>query len=269
MARYSLGQPVRLSTTVKDPTSGALTDPGAVSVVLQRPDLTVTTLNTGTTPAVVRDSVGTFHVDFTPSTLGRHGYYWLTTGTAAGTTPPAGFNVIDPFTPAHITFEDAKARLNLTAVSDTEVQDMIASAVSEQERRVGAVSPRLVTETVTAVGGGLALSSCPVLEVRSALAGAVSVSTAAWSVSSALGGLVAATAGLYGTYTVTYVAGRNPVPPDLVEAALLRVQSSYESQRGPAGLPLAGEQDSGFGSSYPLLLRAEGKEAPYMLAAIA
>lgn len=269
MSRYPVGQPVRLKTTVTDPATGAPTDPGGISLVLQRPDLSQSTYTTVSSPAVVRDSVGAFHLDFTAALTGRHAYYWSTTGTAAGSTPAAGFDVVDPLAPAHISFEDARARLNLTAASDAEVQDMIASAIAEQEQRVGPVAPRTVTETVTAYGGRLALSARPVLSLTSALASEASASIAGWSVPSPMAGLVQSATTLSGAYTVTYVAGRNPVPPDLVEAALLRVQASYETQRGPAGLPLAAEQDAGFGSSYPLLLRAQDKERPYVLPVIA
>jgi len=273
MARIPLGQPLRLSTTVKDP-AGVLTDPGAISLIILKPDLTQQTLTTATTPQVVRDGPGLFHLDYTPATVGPYRYYWLTTGNAAGTTKTAGFNVTDPFVPAHISFDDVKARLNITAASDDELQDMIASAVSEQEQRVGAVAPRTVVETVYPSCGRLWLSTRPVLSVTSATYNGSNVATVgSWTVGLPMAGDVAwpSGGGFYGAtpYVVTYVAGRSPVPQDLVEAALLRVQASYETQRSPAGLPVSGIEDGATSTAYPLILRAQDKEAPYVLPSVA
>jgi hypothetical protein len=281
MPRRPAGQPLTLSTTVTQLVAGVatLTDPGAITLQLRNPDLTITTYTTGTSPAVVRDSLGTFHIDL-PNTLvaGPYQWAWVTTGTAAGRRE-GGFNLDAAFSPSHVDFADARARLNTSSLTDDEISDMIASAVSEQERKVGAVAPRTVTELVPVRYGRLALSTRPVLSVTSAMLNGVGQTITSWTVPSAMAGLVELGTGpywggSYGTlssqlYSVTFVAGRNPVPQDLVEAALLRVQASYETQRGPAGLPLADQQDSGFGSSYPLLLRAEAKERPYVLPSVA
>jgi hypothetical protein len=154
-----------------------------------------------------------------------------------------------------------------------ELQALIASAVAEQENRVGAVAPRTVVETVYPSGGRLWLSTRPVLSVTSATYNGSSVTTVgSWTVGLPMAGDVAWTAGgFYGftPYVVTYVAGRNPVPQDLVEAALLRVQASYETQRSPAGLPVSGLEDGATSTAYPLILRAQDKEAPYVLPSVA
>jgi len=268
VARYPLGQPLRLSTTVTDPSTGNPVDPGSISVKMQLPDLTVQTIT-----SLSHDGTGVYHLDYTPTLVGPHRYYWVTTGNGAGATPTAGFNVTDPFAPAHISFDDVKARLNITAASDDELQDMIASAVSEQEQRVGAVAPRTVVETVYPSCGRLWLSTRPVLSITSATYNGSSVATVgSWMLGLPMAGDVAWTAGgFYGLtpYVVTYVAGRNPVPQDLVEAALLRVQASYETQRSPAGLPVGGLEDGATSTAYPLILRAQDKEAPYVLPSVA
>jgi hypothetical protein len=211
--------------------------------------------------------------------LGHYQYAWITTGTAAGVSPPAAFEVVDLFTPTHVTFADAKARLNISATSDDEVQSMVAAAVSAQEQRVGAVAPRTVVEAVYAHYGRLSLSTRPVLAVTSATLSGVAQTITGWTVPSAMAGLVELNTGAWWgstgptfsglLYTVTYTAGRSPVPQDLVEAALLRVQAAYDTQRSPAGIPLGNEVDSGFGSSYPLLLRAADLEKPYVLPSVA
>lgn len=261
------GQPVTISTTVSatDPVTGltTLTDPGSILLRVRKPDLTF--LPDFTSPA--HPSLGKYYVNLSATTdlvsLGQYRWAWITTGTAAGVTPRAGIiNLIDAFAPAHISVEDAKLRLNVSATDD-EIQDMIDAAVVEQENRVGAVAPRAVTETLTASGGLLRPTIRPVLSVTSATLAGVAQVVSGWQVNSGSITPAVGSAGFSGTYVVTYTAGRNPVPQDLVEAALLRVEAAYDTQRGPAGVPLAVEQDSGFGSSYPLLLRAKDKEALY------
>jgi hypothetical protein len=266
--RYAQGQPVSVSTTVTL-VDGTPVDPTTIRLRVRMPDGSM--LPDYNAPA--RDSIGQFHQDLDPadlSLLGSYQYAWVTTGAGAGVSPAAGFSVVDPFAPTHISFDDARKRLGLRSASDDEVQDMMASAVAEQEHSVGAVAPRQVTETVTAFGGRLWLSTRPVLEVLSAttVAGAP-VSTSGWRVGSEMAGSVGSVDGpIVGTLVVTYTAGRNPVPQDLVEAALLRVQHSYETQRGPAELPLADAAEGG-GASFLLMLRAREKEAPYALPVIA
>jgi hypothetical protein len=271
--RYASGSPVRVSTEVRD-TTGALVTPGTILLRVKQPDGTFISPDF-TAPSA--DATGKYHQDIPATTLTQLGHYqyaWVTTGTAAGVSPAAGFELVDPFAPAHITLADAKARLQLDKVTtvdagrDEELQAFIASAIAEQEQRVGPVAPRVVTETVTAYGGRLSLSARPVLSLTSALAGAASTSITGWSVPSSMAGLVQSTTYLTGTFTVTYVAGRNPVPADLVEAALLRVQHSFETQRGPAELPLADSVEGG-GSAFLLILRAQDKEKPYVLPVIA
>jgi hypothetical protein len=287
MPRYAQAQPVRVSTEVRD-TSGALVDPTSILLRVKKPDGTF--LADYTSPT--KDSTGKYHQDLSAldvATLGHYQYAWITTGTAAGVSPAAAFEVVDPFTPTHITFDDVVARvLNpsgaATISTDTrsELQAMMASAVSEQEQSVGAVAPRTVVETVYAHHGHLALSTRPVLSVVSATLSGSPVDITNWRVPSAMAGLVHPYAWGYGygnyggygyfrstPYVVTYTAGRNPVPQDLVEAALLRVQASYETQRSPAGLPVAGVEDGATSTAYPLILRAQDKERPYVLPNVA
>jgi hypothetical protein len=272
----SQGQPVTISTTVSvtDPVTGVttLTDPGTILLRVRKPDLTFLADFTGP----VHPSTGKYYVNLSSTDLAALGQYrwsWITTGTAAGVSPRAGIiNVVDPFAPAHISVEDAKARLNVSATDD-EIQDMIDSSVQEQEQRVGPVAPRAVTGLVVYPSSGVLLLPATVVSLTSLTpAGGTALDLGSLDLSKLSSGIVrpgTLSAFWASSYTAVFVAGRNPVPQDLVEAALLRVQASYETQRGPAGLPLAAEQESGFGSSYPLLLRARDKEAPYVLPAVA
>lgn len=314
------GQPDTISTEVRlapvpPATIGVLATPTTILLRLKKPDGTFVVPDY--TP--VADAVGKYHVDIPGadlSVLGQYRWAWYTTGTAGGVSPRAGIiNVVDPFAPAHISYEDAKARLNLSATYDAEVQAMVDSAVSEQERRVGAVAPRTVTEVVSGWPGHHGYGSSygygsggwgpyghpgylmlgqqkpteqlPVLSVTSATLNGSSVDVSQWFVENGLAGMVrpsvswpfgpSATGFTFGTYTVTYVAGRNPVPQDLVEAALLRVQHSYATQRGASGgggqIIGAGSSDVASGGADPsdflLVLRAQDKERPYMIPSIA
>lgn len=268
MGRIRQGNGYRIPTTVTqvnvDGTT-SLVDPTTIAGTLQFPDLTTA----GFTPT--RDSLGQYHSDVAPATLAQLGLYrWkvITTGPGSGV-QVGSFQVVDPFAPSHVSFEDAKARLNVSSLKDDEIEDMIASAVSAQEQRVGAVAPRTVTATVTASGGRLELPVRPVLTVTSATLSAVAVDVTGWTVPLPMAGLVQSTLWLSGTYVVTYAAGRSPVPQDLVEAALLRVQHQYETQRGAADIAFTDQVDTGVGGSFVLMLRAQDLERPYVLPAVA
>lgn len=287
MPSYAVAQPVRLATIITDPATGEPADATSISLILQRPDLTTQTYTTASTPAIVHGTTGNYSILLNDETQpGPYQYAWVTTGSAPGETPSAGFTLVARFTPAHIFYEDARARLNISAATDSEIQDMIASAVSEQEQRVGAVAPRPVTEQLYAHHGRLALSTRPVVAVVSATLAGSPVDVSTWRVPAAMAGLVELGTGpWWGSsgpafsgqlYTVTYTAGRNPVPQDLVEAALLRVQHSYATQRGASAgggqIIGAGSSDLSVGvdsSDFLLLLRAQDKEKPYVLPSVA
>src|SRR5262249_21901042 len=61
MARYPLGQPVRLSTTVKDLT-GALTNPTTLTLTVKRPDASTQAYSSPT-----NDGTGLYHQDLQTS----------------------------------------------------------------------------------------------------------------------------------------------------------------------------------------------------------
>jgi hypothetical protein len=276
VARYAQGQPVRLSTEVKDAT-GAYATPGSILLRVKKPDGTF--LADYTSPTA--DALGKYHQDIGATdlaALGHYQYAWITTGTAAGVSPPASFEVVDPFAPTHITWSDVLERLGLTtatlsASQQAELQGFMASAVATQEKWVGAIAPRSVTETVYPDGGLLWLSTRPVMSITSATYnGSPVLTVGSWVLGSPLAGTVGwPSYGFYGStvpYVVTYVAGRNPVPPDLVTAALDRVAADYETQRSPAGLPVSGLEDGATSTAYPLILRAQDKERPYLLSGL-
>jgi hypothetical protein len=94
MPRYPAGQPIRLSTAVRD-ASGTPVTPGGISLIVRRPDLTPATF-----PTPATDGVGLYHQDLSTTDLaqlGTYRYEWVTTGTGAGVSPPPQtFDVYDP-----------------------------------------------------------------------------------------------------------------------------------------------------------------------------
>jgi hypothetical protein len=282
VATYSLGQPVRVSTEVRllpvpPATVGELVNAGTILLRVRKSD--GTPIADYTSP--VNDSTGKYHVDIPAADLTMSGYYpyaWVTTGTGAGVSPPNGFDVVDPFAPTHLNFGDARARLNISATTDDEVQAFIAAATSTQEERVGPIAPRTVVEIADPYGVGLKLPTRPVLSVTSATLGGVAVSTAGWTVSES--GLVNlgttavswSGAGFWAPasqrYVVTYVVGRRPSPRDLVEAGLLRVMHAQATQRGGGGQIIGSasfDVTEPAGTDFLLILRAEALEQPYLL----
>lgn len=261
-----LGFSDRLSTTVKD-VSGVLADPGALTLKVRDPAGAVVPHN-WPSGDLVRDGLGLFHYDLAGlTTLGRYTYKWSSTGANTGVSQNLRFfDLVDEWTPLLLTIEDARSQLNVS-VGDADLERYVDSAVEQVENRVGPVVPRTVTSTAKLARGPggerlLILPHQHIVSVTSATQDGAAVSVAGWTVEH---GIVTLPTGTYltGTVKVTYVAGFDPIPESLREAAALRAQHSYETQRGPAELPLA-EAAEGGGSTFLLLLRAKDKEEPYI-----
>jgi hypothetical protein len=253
--RYPSGQPVRISTTVRD-LSGALVNASALTLTVAKPDGTQQTYSTP-----VNDSTGAYHQDVPAadlSQLGHYQYAWTATGTGAGVA--AGqLDVYDPFEVRVLSLQDAKDMLNIpqsNTTNDAEIDGWVASIESGLERFTGGpVINRSVTERAEL------MSFQTVINVRQRPL--VSVT----QIVSASGGMIDISAGLdldvnagtirrqlglpfYGPFfqwlpqvTVTYVAGwGTAVPPAFASFARIVIQHLWETQRGPVAMPMAGEQ---------------------------
>src|SRR6185312_1231406 len=98
VARYPSGQPIRLSTTVRDVT-GALVNAGALTLLVKLAAADGTWTTTGTYASPTNDSTGTYHQDIPVTDLAVNGHYqytWTATGTGAGVSL-GDFDVFDPF----------------------------------------------------------------------------------------------------------------------------------------------------------------------------
>lgn len=259
MARYSSGQPVRLSTTVEDVT-GTLVNATALTLTVQKPDA-----STQAYSSPVNDSTGLYHQDVPVSDLsgssgglGHYQYKWTSTGTGAGESF-GEFDVFDPFEASVLPLQDAKDALNIpqaTTTSDNEIAQYVATIESMLERMTGGP---LVNRTITAERAEL-LSDYTVLVVRQRPLVSVTsiVSVASGQAIDISAGLdIDANAGtvrrklgypFYGPYftwlpsvTVTYVAGWGAaVPAVFGTAGRIILQNLWETQHGPSARPSMG-----------------------------
>jgi hypothetical protein len=81
MDSYENGQPARIAGNIK--VGGVDTDPTTLTFRITEPDGTVTTYVYLTDVALVKDSVGDYHVDWAVDQIGVHYYEFVGTGTAA------------------------------------------------------------------------------------------------------------------------------------------------------------------------------------------
>jgi hypothetical protein len=274
LSRYPTGQPIRLSTTVRDVT-GTLVDAGVLTLLVKIRNADGTTTTTGTYATPVHDGTGLYHQDVPVADLGLLGHYqytWTATGTGAGVSF-GDFDVFDPFEPALLPLQDAKDALNIPQTNttvDSELGSYIAAIESAIESYTG--GPILNT---TIVERAELQSAYTVLCVRQrplvSVTSIVSIASGqAIDISAGLdldvnAGLIRRKLGwpFYGPYftwlpamNVTYVAGWGvTVPAAFNVAARLIIQSLWESQHGPSARPSMGGGDMaslpGFGFAIP------------------
>ena len=274
MSRYPAGQPVRVSTTVRD-VNGNLINATALTLVVKIAQAAGTQLTTGTYASPVNDSAGAYHQDI-PVTdlaaLGHYQYAWTATGTGAGVSF-GDFDVFDPFETAVLPLQDAKDAVNIpqsVTSSDTELQSFIATIESNLERATGGP---LVNRVITAERAEM-MSGQTVIAVRQRpLVSVVSITSAsggAIDISAGLdldvnAGLIRRKLGLpfYGPFfqwlpqvNVTYVAGwGTSVPAAFGNFARIVVKHLWTSQHGPSQRPSMGGEEMvtipGFGFAVP------------------
>jgi hypothetical protein len=273
VSRYPLGQPIRVSTTVRD-LSGALVNPGALTLLVKIAAVDGTMTTTGTYASPVNDSTGAYHQDIPVADLAAAGHYqytWTATGAGAGVSF-GEFDVFDPFEPSVLPLQDAKDALNIPqtdTTQDAEISAYVATITTNMERWTGGpIINRSITERCELDG------SFTVLQVRQRPL--VSV-TSIVSVSS--GQALDISAGLdtdpnactirrklgypfYGQFfawlpamSVTYVAGwGTAAAPVFNVSARMIIQHLWRTQHGPSQRPSMGEEETtlpGWGFAIP------------------
>ncbi len=272
MARYPAGQPVRLSTTVRDVT-GTLVNAGAITLLVKTAAADGTWTTTGTYSSPANDSTGTYHQDIPVTDLATTGHYqytWTSTGTGAGVSF-GEFDVFDPFETSILPLQDAKDALNIPQAntgSDTEIASYIATIKSSLERATGGpLVNRVITERAEMMSNQTVIlvrqrPLVSVVSITSASGGAIDISTGLDLDVNA--GLIRRKLGLpfYGPFfswlpqvSVVYVAGWGvSVPAAFNTFARIVLAHLWETQRGPAVLPMTGGETTvlpGFGFAVP------------------
>lgn len=275
MPYYPFGAPITLSTTVRDPVTGALADPTDLSLVIRDPAGASTTYDYNPGP-IVRDSVGTFHLALAaPAVDGHYEARWVSTGTSAGALETV-LDVLVAFYPALVDLADLKATLAIPAATttfDDELRRYIVAATSLVENLIGGpIITRTVTETPARVRGcHLVLSTANPVTLTSITSipdGLVMPVASTWlNASAGLAGLK--TGGVWvgqGPYTVVMAAGLRSVPPAVSEAAKVIVQDKWERQHAPANAPgtAGNETPSPFLGTAAVSAEALGWLAPYL-----
>jgi hypothetical protein len=80
IASYDLGDLIELKITFRND-AGAVTDPTSPTLAIHKPDGTTTTYVHPTDAALVKDSTGVYHVNYSPTMAGTH--HWRGLGTGA------------------------------------------------------------------------------------------------------------------------------------------------------------------------------------------
>jgi hypothetical protein len=282
-----------VDTTVRDRT-GALVNAGTLTLIVKLIQADGTWLTTGTYPSPVNDSTGTYHQDIPAAdltTAGHYQYVWTSTGTGAGVSPPAEFDVYDPWEVSVLPLQDAKDALNIpqsVTSSDAEIQQYIATIESNLERMTGGpLVNRSVTERAELTGDFTVLQvrQRPLVSVTSIvsaasgqaldISGGLDIDTNAGTVRRKLGWP------FYGPYfvwlpsmLVTYVAGwGTAVPAAFGTASRIILQNLWETQHGPSARPSMGASSDmvtipGFGFAIPNqaaeLLNGSQNGVPFM-----
>jgi hypothetical protein len=272
---YPFGQPITLSTAIRNPANGALADPTDLSLVIRDPAGVSATYdyNPG---AIVRDSVGVFHLALAaPALPGHYEARWLSTGSNAGALETT-LDVLIAFSPALVDLADLKTTLQIPAATttfDDELRRYIVAATPLVESMIGGpVITRQVTEApVRSRGGGLFLSTANPVSITSITSipdGATVDVAGTWLDSR--GGMVHRRSGGWwagcGPYSVVMQAGLGSVPAEVSLAAQVIAQHIWETQHAPANAPgvSGNETPTPFLGAFAVPNRARELLAPHL-----
>ena len=272
--RYPNGQPIYLTTTVKDRT-GSPIDAGALILTVQKPDASQQTY-----PTPSHDSTGAYHQDIGAADLTQNGHYqwkWVATGSGAGVSY-GDFDVFDPFEPAVLSLQDAKTTVNInpaTTVYDAELQSMIDTVTASLETITGGPAfNRTVTEYAYLSGDlrVLTVRQRPVVSVTSItdISAGTPMSIVDIDVDPVAGIIrrkldLPFWSFLSTRYQIVYTAGwGTAIPAAFNVAARLIVNHLWRTARGPGLAPIPNE-DMTFlpGMSYAIPNRALEVMRPY------
>jgi uncharacterized phiE125 gp8 family phage protein len=254
---------IRLTLSIYN-SAGTLQNATAVVATVILPD------GTTATPSITNSGAGLYHFDYTPSSVGHYGVYWVATGTNAGTLEES-FNVDDLTISPPLPLSQVKSHLNIvesSVVDDDELRAYILAATGLIEGVVGPLSRRTVTaETHNGGRTTVLLKQAPIISITSCLENGSALPSTSYSVDNE-SGVLTRTSG-YTVYTwggdvdfanfnnisVTYVAGRSIIPADLAHAVLELVRHLWTTQRGSIRRSGTDDYVPGSGFSMPNRVR--------------
>lgn len=243
---YELGGVAVLSWTATD-TAGAAANAGvACTITITQPD------GTAIGPVILTGTAGAYSYSYKTIQPGRHTYRFEATGIPGpGVGVGAHTDVFDVYaaTPsAIISVADAKELLRVTDTKfDDDLKFFIESLTRFIDKYCGPMVPRLVTERHTAGARTLMLRQIPVYVPAGQTTDLVSITPvltygvpyddlSLLSVDHATGEVIH-TVGLpfyYGSYDVTYWAGRAYIPPNVLLAAQVILKHWWALERPSA-----------------------------------
>lgn len=250
---FDLGDTVRLAAECTD-AGGTLSNAGTATLTITLPD------GTTATPAVSAPAVtGQYSLDYVTTQPGRHSVRWLFANPASAYTDV--FDVREDTPPLILSLADAKAQLNIkTTRDDDELRSWTEAVTTVVEDLAGVCVRRSFTEEHPMPFAGsptLALNRTPAVSLTSVTdlvygnvypVADLLLDTSTGIVQHSLG------CRLYGTLSVTYVAGRPVVPANITAAAKIILQHLWQSVRTGSRSP--GRSDDvttipGFGYAIP------------------
>ncbi len=279
MARYPIGQPVRVTFRTYQPDGTTLVNATANSLVVKIANADGTTTSTAGSPytSPVNDSAGVYHQDVPVSDLATAGHYqWVNTSTGTGAGASFGeFDVFDPFEVSVLPLQDAMDALNITAAQrtaaiDNEVLQYVETIQGCLERMTGGpLVNKAIAERAEIQGSYtvLLVRQRPLVSVTSivSVASGQAIDISAGLDLDANASTIRRKLGypFYGPYftwlpamTVNYVAGwGTSVPAAFSAAGRIILQNLWQTQHGPSQRPSMGADEMvtmpGFGFAIP------------------
>lgn len=265
---YDLGMAVRLSTSVVD-LSGAAANVSTMTLSVDLPDGT-----TATVSPVTATTTGSYSYDFTPTIAGRHVVRWLGTGSTLWAFTDV-FAVRSSSDAPVVGLADTKAHLNITSTSyDAELPRYLDAATDLCESYVGRpLRRRTFSESYDGGTAAIILRNTPVLRA------VVTVDGTAYTdfVLDDVNGVIWYDSTMTGVWpfgrrvvSVSYSAGYDDPPADVVQAVLEATRHLWTTQRGAmsARNPLGGDEYA-TGSGWSLPRRVMELLEPYRVLGIA
>ena len=234
---YDMGDQVVLAVTLADST-GAAANATLMQVTVTAPDASITGPTT-----VTASPLGSYSYMYSPSMPGRHNVRWVATGAnAAAYQDTFEVRALDDI--PLVSLADAKAFLNITGTTyDDELRRFLDAATDTCERYAGrALRRRTYTENLDGSDLGanpIVLQWLPVLAVTSVQENGVTIDPSMYVLDDINGLLLRG--GQWspmpwqrgrGNVTVTYQAGYADPPPTAIEAVLVLLKHTWETQRG-------------------------------------